>query len=366
MSEWPEVKRHRPAHSGDDSLTSFFVTNLPRDASRSELWKLCAKLGHLKDIYITRRRDDGGLFFAFVKFSGVTDSEEIVRGLNLIRIRGRLFHANISLHPRKPPPAIPHRRTDPPPKSYHIPVSNPKDSRSFADALKGLHPPKAPLKLALKVISQNLEWLENAAFIGEVRNFDLLYNFLSIFEMEGYDVLEIKYLGSMLIAIKFRSSRAADDVEFIPPSTDGAADRNAPVISSDSVVGETLHGETSEAKQSLGVTLEDDTEVTTSHIPHVGVDPLTGSNPVPIISSQQPTEPINLGPTGSPHNNNGVSSPEFEPGNSALKRRRLKDKKGVHPNRVPIHNAPRINPIAQGNGAFGAALFVDGVQIGPK
>ncbi|CAH1448646.1 unnamed protein product [Lactuca virosa] len=103
----------RPVQSDIDEIISFYVTNIPRDVNRSKLWKPCAKLGRLVDICIPGKRDEGGSFFAFAKFTKVANTYDIVKGLNEILIGGLRVKANISKHPRKPPPQVIRKKMTP-------------------------------------------------------------------------------------------------------------------------------------------------------------------------------------------------------------------------------------------------------------
>ena len=93
-SEWREVRRRgsgpKTFHgsSEDDSITSFFVADLPGDVTKAEIWKLCSPLGKLVDVYIAGRRDASGTFFGFVRFTKLGNPEETEKGLNNVICRG--------------------------------------------------------------------------------------------------------------------------------------------------------------------------------------------------------------------------------------------------------------------------------------
>ncbi|KAL4576766.1 hypothetical protein LXL04_012865 [Taraxacum kok-saghyz] len=105
-SEWREVLRRRTSdpkqfhgNVDDPSITSFFVTHLPGDATKSELWKLCAPLNRLVDVYIAGKKDTSGAFFGFVRFAKVVNPEEMEKGLSRLECRGRKMTVNLSRHP---------------------------------------------------------------------------------------------------------------------------------------------------------------------------------------------------------------------------------------------------------------------------
>ncbi|KAL4585619.1 hypothetical protein LXL04_010242 [Taraxacum kok-saghyz] len=142
-SEWREVRRRKTGvknfHGNGDSgsTTSFFVSGLPGDATKVEIWKLCSPFGNLVDVYIAGRKDASGEFFGFVRFKNLVNPGETEKNLGNADCKGRKLKINISKHPR-PVPAAParapiHRRPHffPPAKT---------DARSFADVAKGNSP----------------------------------------------------------------------------------------------------------------------------------------------------------------------------------------------------------------------------------
>ncbi|KAL4589442.1 hypothetical protein LXL04_002349 [Taraxacum kok-saghyz] len=210
FSQWTKVRR-RPEKGDNAEVISFFVNNIPKDTRRSDMWKPCSKLGKLVDIFIPGRRDAAGSFFAFVRYSHIGNTSDLIRSLNETTIGGRALKANVSRHPRN------HRQTgripiaQPHPPHTHPPPPPPYTGpRSYADVTNGNTPRQAPACIKLKPIDQIKDWLNMATLIGEVRNFDLLCSFPSILEMEGYDVVRIKYLGGMLVSLKFQSPKGAE------------------------------------------------------------------------------------------------------------------------------------------------------------
>ncbi|CAI9274575.1 unnamed protein product [Lactuca saligna] len=54
-------------------------------------------------------------------------------------------------------------------------------------------------------------WTSRSVLVGEAKNFGTLCNFPSLLDLEGFDVVESKYLGGMKIIIKFKSDGTAKD-----------------------------------------------------------------------------------------------------------------------------------------------------------
>ncbi|KAF5794878.1 putative RNA recognition motif domain, nucleotide-binding alpha-beta plait domain superfamily [Helianthus annuus] len=66
-------------------VTTFFVTNLPGGVSHS-LWMAFQPHGKVKDSYVAKKRDARGNFFGFVRIEGVQNVNEMLKGMNTIKI----------------------------------------------------------------------------------------------------------------------------------------------------------------------------------------------------------------------------------------------------------------------------------------
>ncbi|KAL4592943.1 hypothetical protein LXL04_005951 [Taraxacum kok-saghyz] len=190
--EWREVRRKKASQSFppgavgirfDPAVTSFYVCNLPGDARKGDLWKQCAKLGNLVDIYIVGRRDATSLLFAFVRYLDVVKPDVIEAGLNEMTCRGRRLKANCA---KNPLPAKP--------KKAHFPTP----------------PENAPMIVTINPIPEIQDWTNGGALVGTAKCFDTLCNFPSLASLEGFDICEVKYLGGMNVAVKSSSKKAGD------------------------------------------------------------------------------------------------------------------------------------------------------------
>ncbi|KAL4579544.1 hypothetical protein LXL04_015694 [Taraxacum kok-saghyz] len=203
--EWKQVQRKsgrvRSSSSGnDDNLTSFYVSNLHGGTARSELWDPCAKLGDLLDVYVAGRKDKVGSFFAFVKFSKIIEQEKIdniLKGLQEIEIQGKRIKANCAKHPRVAVKKIAQR-------------SKPTGELGRLQRWQNAWTSRKKTEINLECVPGIANWADNSALIGEVRSFDVLYNFPALFSMEGYDVVDIKYMRGLQVSVKFRTARAAE------------------------------------------------------------------------------------------------------------------------------------------------------------
>ncbi|KAL4560581.1 hypothetical protein LXL04_032734 [Taraxacum kok-saghyz] len=186
-------------------VSSFFVNNLPGDAFRKELWAPCAALGNLVDIYIAGRKDASGSFFAFVRYENPADADSIVHGLDEVSCRGRKLSANISKRGRSLP-----QKPQKKPATNPIPIINlaTRGNRSFAEVAGGKTQPSPAV--AIKEEEEIKKWLDKSILVGKAKNFDILCNFPSLLELEGFEVAEVKYGGGMNIFLKFKTGRAAE------------------------------------------------------------------------------------------------------------------------------------------------------------
>ncbi|KAK2375109.1 zinc finger CCCH domain-containing protein [Trifolium repens] len=74
-------KRRGYVNNVDKNSTSFYVSNFPEEFNVGDLWKIFAHYGSVGDVYIPNKVDKRGKKFAFVKFKGVKEVEELARRL---------------------------------------------------------------------------------------------------------------------------------------------------------------------------------------------------------------------------------------------------------------------------------------------
>ncbi|KAL4582559.1 hypothetical protein LXL04_007112 [Taraxacum kok-saghyz] len=163
---WHQVRRRKQAPArdlgGSNSfpITSFYVSNLPGDACRKDLWKPCSSLGKLVDIYFAGRRDFSGFFFGFIRYENPTNAHKIIEGLNKISCRGRKLSASYAKHPRVVTKPAPKRHHVEPPRNVR-PAN--RGARSFADVTKGVAETPADIPISLSIIPEIITWGEKCA-----------------------------------------------------------------------------------------------------------------------------------------------------------------------------------------------------------
>lgn len=101
---WTEVRRktwEKNYNRKAEETTTFFVTNVPMEATKGEMQKTFEKHGKLTDVYMGQKVGKNGKHYAFIRYRGVTNAKELERKLDGAKIRGRILAVNIALHERK-------------------------------------------------------------------------------------------------------------------------------------------------------------------------------------------------------------------------------------------------------------------------
>ncbi|KAL4553998.1 hypothetical protein LXL04_037261 [Taraxacum kok-saghyz] len=136
-------RRPRPPEIQTEVITTYFVTNVPKEATKGEIQKLFGKFGRLTDVFMGLKIGKNGKHFVFIRFAGVKDEVELERELNGTILRGKKLEINISIHDRKENPrahTFGNRRMPPttsraPPTTTRMPTTGgaTRDHRSYGD-----------------------------------------------------------------------------------------------------------------------------------------------------------------------------------------------------------------------------------------
>lgn len=90
------------------------------------------------------------------------------------------------------------RASAPTPTSFHV---VPRDSRSFAEVAGGRKAGSYHVKsITLSCIQEVQDWAANFVLVGEAKSFNILCNFPSLVDLEGYEVSDVKYFRGMIVA----------------------------------------------------------------------------------------------------------------------------------------------------------------------
>lgn len=201
-------------------ITSFYVSNLSNDTTLDMLEEAFRGFGRLADIYIPGRKDKAGLYFAFVKYRGVKNPEELAKSLNGVKCGRCVTQVNVSKYDKKGiryNPAPQRRTTHQKEKIHHKTRSNTWDGRSFADVVTGkdstiLNIPKPPetpkVKLSRVAVMDSCEHL---VLVGEAISLQHLIDLPKLIHADGEVPCELFYAGGLKVVLKFVSRHGAEN-----------------------------------------------------------------------------------------------------------------------------------------------------------
>lgn len=81
MNGWRSAGKKKSANIPTEEIT-YFATNIPGDATKSEIWKTFERFGRLSDIYMGQNLGKNGKHYAFLRFKGVGNMKELEMRLN--------------------------------------------------------------------------------------------------------------------------------------------------------------------------------------------------------------------------------------------------------------------------------------------
>nr|GEV93966.1 hypothetical protein [Tanacetum cinerariifolium] len=208
---------------------SIYVTKFPKQFSFRDHWKKCQEYGRVIDVYIPNRRNKSGDRFGFVRFIHIKDVDRLVKNLCTL-LMGRLrLHANVARFQRPPlNKAQRVKRANAGQKSFGV-SSNSKvfsvSQCSYAGAVKtnrsgmyenlnehpgelhdGEHKQVAEIDSKPSLVideSCMLEYDYSLALKGKVADFGLLTNLKTVVTKEGFESVNLKYLGGFWVLIEF-------------------------------------------------------------------------------------------------------------------------------------------------------------------
>lgn len=98
-SGWKVVRRkQRPVNNQE---TTYFATNVPKEAKKGELWRVFEKYGKLSDVYMGKKLGKNKQYYAFIRYRGVDNVKELERRLDGVKVGGKTLAINVALHERK-------------------------------------------------------------------------------------------------------------------------------------------------------------------------------------------------------------------------------------------------------------------------
>ncbi|GJU83168.1 RNA-directed DNA polymerase, eukaryota [Tanacetum coccineum] len=175
-----------------------FVTNFPDHITARDLWNVCTAYGKVVDVYIPLKRSKTGKKFAFVRFLKVDNMERLIENLCTIWIGRFHLHANPVRFQRESMASFVQ------PSKVKIntgPVKN-----SFASVLKSNDHKGSPSSDSSPAIVMDDSCIVDndlsCSLMGKIKDINALSNIYVIFADEGFDNVNISYLGGFWILIE--------------------------------------------------------------------------------------------------------------------------------------------------------------------
>nr|GEV30073.1 glucose-methanol-choline oxidoreductase, FAD/NAD(P)-binding domain protein [Tanacetum cinerariifolium] len=215
----PRKNNHRSKEDEVQKISSsVFITNFPDSFSARDLFKMCSIYGNVVDSYIPNKRSKAGKRFGFVCFITVFNMERLVNNLCTVWVGRYRLHANTvrfertSLNNDK----IQTKKKYEEKRSYTR--DNNKDNRvkvfvnSYVHVVKGGTPSvnaKAVSFPAMVLEDDCLNQKDLAhSLMGGVKELASLSNLKKVLANEGFDNIEIEYLGEFWMPLKFASKES--------------------------------------------------------------------------------------------------------------------------------------------------------------
>ncbi|CAI9280641.1 unnamed protein product [Lactuca saligna] len=178
---WSVVERRRKQFVdrqwNNKGVTTMFVSNIPDGVSKETIRKIFSnKYGELTDVYMATKKDSIRKNFAFVRYRNVNGDRELEASLQKIMCSG----------------------------------GNWEDSSSSTSTTTPFK--KKPVVLTNGAIMA--EWLHNPlTLVGEAHSLEKLKKILLFLRLGGEQTYGMKYLGGLMVGIRFRSP--SDVKEFL-------------------------------------------------------------------------------------------------------------------------------------------------------
>ncbi|GKA57086.1 nucleotide-binding alpha-beta plait domain-containing protein [Tanacetum coccineum] len=198
----------------DDVLkisTSVFVTNFPDRYTAKELWNTCKTYGHVVDAYIPDRRSKAGKRFGFVRFINVFDVERLVTNLCTVWVGNFKIHANVARFQRESVKKT-HQAYD---KGTKVDNGGGNKNGNVLNNMANSYAHVVKRPLAQKENSDDVPTMVldetclnkdefPLCLLGKVKEFASLTNLKVVLAKEGFDNIELKYMGGFWVMIVFQ------------------------------------------------------------------------------------------------------------------------------------------------------------------
>ncbi|GJX02527.1 RNA-directed DNA polymerase, eukaryota [Tanacetum coccineum] len=208
-------------NSKEDQTTKIsktvFLTNFPDHVRAGDLWNVCNAYGSVIDVYIPFKKSKAGKRFAFIRFIKVINLELLIENLCTIWISNFHLHASKVRYQRdqKPKPSFSNNAKRPESFRANFPTTTftGNSKSSFASILKEGPQVQSPdqLKPALVLDDSCLKERDfSMSLMGKVREVSAIPNLYIILDKEGFNSVNLTYLGGLWVLIELDSSASKE------------------------------------------------------------------------------------------------------------------------------------------------------------
>nr|GEY12885.1 RNA-directed DNA polymerase, eukaryota [Tanacetum cinerariifolium] len=201
-------------------LNSVYVSNFPDGCTAKELWNVCNGYGTVVDVFIPAKKSKIGKMFAFVRFIKVHNLNRLIENLNTIWMGRYHLFANPAQFVRPPKVnsfnpkegSVKNTRTGYNNTNHHILKDKSKknrrdlSSKSYVDVINnGFHQKKEnyPALVLDESCMKTVDY--SLALMGNVKEFSALTNLKMVLANEGFESINLKYLGGFWVLVEFKS-----------------------------------------------------------------------------------------------------------------------------------------------------------------
>ncbi|CAI9274475.1 unnamed protein product [Lactuca saligna] len=216
--EWMQVRRrkHQQRRVPMSDETTFFVTNIPNGATKTEFKKIFSSFGRLSDVFFVDKKGKDRKNFGFIRYLGVESVKEMEPKLNGVKCIKNILEINLEKHGRK----VPLRGHFQSNRAWKNRTNSVQTILGISKARTTFpHPPPPPpppthiLLTTLQVDKDMDEWIHKSTLIGEALSLSHLgYALMSIHSDIG---VEVKYVGGMQAILCFKSMVDANKIRII-------------------------------------------------------------------------------------------------------------------------------------------------------
>nr|GEX05650.1 RNA-directed DNA polymerase, eukaryota [Tanacetum cinerariifolium] len=169
--------------------TSIFVTNFPESFSAKDLFQSCKQYGHVVDTFIPNKRSKADKRFRFVRFINVFNDERLVNNLCTVWNDHLKLHASIARFNRAP-----------------LKENNIREKEG------GMSGNMECGSFSAMVLDDECLFSKDVtnSLMGRVKDFFSLSNLKIAITNEGFDDINICYMGELWVMLEFASCKSKD------------------------------------------------------------------------------------------------------------------------------------------------------------